>query len=250
MTKTPDGSRIGDIRRQWAKRMQSRQLANAVGCDYGNRSAKGEDMGEKKKKYTAVRRLTDNRFLNLYEMDALTDSGREFNYYFASRNGEQNLPLYTGKVPRNGIVIYPVWKKEPDKLVMIRQYRYPLDAWIYELPAGLVDEGESPSQAAIREMKEETGLSFEPYEGGDGAFRRPLFLGAGITDETSASVFGYADGVLSGEFMEDTESIEVLLVDKARARQILREERLSLRAGLLLMAFLKMGKDDPFAFLA
>lgn len=206
-------------------------------------------MGEKGKKYTAVRKLTDNRFLNLYEMDALTDGGREFNYYFASRNGEQELPLRTGKVPLNGIVIYPVWKKEPDKLVMIRQYRYPLDAWIYELPAGLIDEGESPSQAAVREMKEETGLSFEPYEGGEDAFRRPLFLGAGITDETSTSVFGYADGELSGEFMEDTESIEVLLIDQKEALRILREERVSLRAGFLLLAFLKMKKEDPFAFL-
>ena len=206
-------------------------------------------MEGKGKKYTGVRKLTDNRFLNLYEMDALTDSGRKFNYYFASRNKEQDLPLYTGKVPRNGIVIYPVWKKEPDKLVMIRQYRYPLDAWIYELPAGLIDEGESPSQAAVREMKEETGLSFEPYEGGEDAFRRPFFLGAGITDETSTSVFGYADGELSGEFMEDTESIEVLLVDKKEALRILREERISLRAGFLLMSFLKMEKENPFSFL-
>lgn len=206
-------------------------------------------MGEKGKKYTSVRQLTDNKFLNLYEMDALTDGGRKFNYYFASRNREQELPLYTGKVPLNGIVIYPVWKKEPDKLVMIRQYRYPLNAWIYELPAGLIDEGESPSQAAVREMKEETGLSFEPYEGGSDAFRRPLFLGAGITDETSTSVFGYADGELSGKFMEDTESIEVLLADQKEALRILREERISLRAGLLLMSFLKMRKEDPFAFL-
>lgn len=206
-------------------------------------------MEEKGKKYTAVRQLTDNKFLNLYEMDALTDGGRKFNYYFASRNKEQELPLYTGKVPLNGIVIYPVWKREPDKLVMIRQYRYPLNAWIYELPAGLIDEGESPSQAAVREMKEETGLSFEPYEGGSDAFRRPLFLGAGITDETSTSVFGYADGELSGKFMEDTESIEVLLADQKEALRILREERISLRAGLLLMCFLKMGKEDPFAFL-
>lgn len=206
-------------------------------------------MEEKGKKYTAVRQLTDNKFLNLYEMDALTDGGRKFNYYFASRNREQELPLYTGKVPLNGIVIYPVWKREPDKLVMIRQYRYPLNAWIYELPAGLIDEGESPSQAAVREMKEETGLSFEPYEGGGDAFRRPLFLGAGITDETSTSVFGYADGELSGKFMEDTESIEVLLADQKEALRILREERISLRAGLLLMCFLKMGKEDPFAFL-
>ena len=201
-------------------------------------------------KYTAVRKLTDNPFLNLYEMDALTDTGREFHYYFASRNREKELPLLTGKIPSNGIVIYPVWKKEPDKLVMIRQYRYPLDAWIYELPAGLIDEGESPTEAAIREMKEETGLDFMPYENGAEEFQKPFFLGAGMTDETSTSVFGYADGELSDRFMEDTESIEVLLVDREEALRILREERTSLRAGFLLMEFVKMSREDPFAFLS
>lgn len=206
-------------------------------------------MSGKGTKYTEVRKLTDNRFLNLYEMDALTDSGKSFNYYFASRNKEENLPLFTGTVQSNGIVIYPVWKEDADKLVMIRQYRYPLDAWIYELPAGLIDEGENASQAAIREMKEETGFAFEPYEGGDPAFRRPVYLGAGMTDETSTAVFGLASGEITDRFKEDTESIEVLLVDKREACRILQEERLSLRAAFLLMQFLQMKKDAPFAFL-
>ena len=59
-------------------------------------------MSGKGTKYTEVRKLTDNRFLNLYEMDALTDSGKSFNYYFASRNKEENLPLFTGTVQSNG----------------------------------------------------------------------------------------------------------------------------------------------------
>ena len=200
-------------------------------------------------KYTAVRKLTDNRFLNLYEMDALTNTGAPFNYYFASRNSEEKLPLLTGKLCSNGIVIYPIWKRNPEKIVMLRQYRYPLDAWLYELPAGLIDEGETASEAAVREMKEETGLTFTPYEGGNPSFRRPVYLGAGLTDETSTSVFGYADGEISGRFRESTESIEVLLVDKKEAARILKEERVSLRAAFLLMSFLRMDGAEPFAFL-
>ena len=206
-------------------------------------------MGKNTPKYTDIRKLTDNKFLNLYEMDALTDSGKPFHYYFASRNKEEALPLMTGKLQSNGIVIYPVMKDAPDKLVMIRQYRYPVDAWLYELPAGLIDEGENAQQAAVREMREETGLLFEPYEGGCQAFRRPVYLGAGMTDETSTTVFGFATGEITGRFKEDTESIEVLLVDKREALRILQEERLSLRAAFLLTIFLQMEKEMPFAFL-
>lgn len=201
------------------------------------------------KKFTAVRKLTDNKFLNLYEMDALTNKGEPFHYFFATRNKEETLPVLTGKLLSNGIVIYPIWKDDPQKIVMIRQYRYPLDKWIYELPAGLIDEGETASQAAVREMKEETGLDFLPYEGGNAALRRPFYLGAGMTDETSTAVYGFASGEISGRFREDSESIEVILADKKEAGRILREERVSLRAAFLLMEFLQMEKDTPFAFL-
>lgn len=61
---------------------------------------------------------------------------------------------------------------------MIRQYRYPLDDYLYELPAGLIDEGEGPSEAAIREMKEETGMDFEVYEGGNAAYLLLQFIHA------------------------------------------------------------------------
>lgn len=210
---------------------------------------KKEEGREQNKKYTALRKLTDNRFLNLYEMDALANDGSSFNYYFASRNKEENLPLLTGKVPSNGIVIYALLKEDPSKIVMIRQFRYPLGAYLFELPAGLIDEGENAHQAAVREMLEETGLIFTPFTEADPAYERPYFLGAGLTDETSTSVFGFAEGKISDAFVEKTESIEVLIVDKAEAKRILSKERISLRAAFLLMQFLTSDEKEPFAFL-
>lgn len=206
-------------------------------------------MTENDKKYTAIRRLTDNQFLNLYEMDALANDGAPFHYYFASRNREEELPLKTGRILQNGIVIYPIRKENPSQIVMIRQYRYPLDAYLYELPAGLIDEGETAREAAVREMREETGLIFEPFEHTDPIYERPYFLGAGLTDETSTSVYGYASGTVSSSLMETTERIEVLFVDKEEAKRIMGEERISLRAAFLLMHFIQADEREPFRFL-
>lgn len=182
-------------------------------------------------------------------MHALTDAGRPFDYFFVSRRKEERLKLYTKDIEAEGVVIYPICKEEPDKIIMIRQYRYPLDDYLYELPAGLIDAGETPSEAAVREMKEETGMDFEVYEAGNAAYRRPFFMGAGFTDESCNAVFGFASGAISRDEMEDTENIQVLIVDKQEAKRILAEEKVSIRAAYLLMHFIHADNNNAFAFL-
>lgn len=54
------------------------------------------------------------------------------------------------------VVIVPI--PEPGKVMLVRQYRYAVNAFLWELPAGSVDEGETPDQAARRECHEEIGL--------------------------------------------------------------------------------------------
>ena len=53
---------------------------------------------------------------------------------------------------------------EDKKLVMVRQYRKPADKVLLEVPAGKIDPGEKPLEAAVRELKEETGYTAEKVE--------------------------------------------------------------------------------------
>lgn len=199
------------------------------------------------KKFDKIHKLTDNPFLNLYQMDALDTKGMPFSYYFASRNDAEHIKIRTKSVRAEGIVIYAVTEEAQPRLVLIRQYRYPVDAFMYELPAGLIDGDETHGMAAAREMKEETGLDFIEYTGGRECYRRPYFMGPGFTDETSATVFGTVSGTVSDAFVEDTEEIQVILADKEKVRHILANERVSIRGAYLMMHFLHA--SEPFSFL-
>ena len=52
---------------------------------------------------------------------------------------------------------------ERDELLMVRQFRYPFHSVLLELPAGKLEPGEVPLEAAKREQKEETGTQAEEY---------------------------------------------------------------------------------------
>jgi ADP-ribose pyrophosphatase len=64
----------------------------------------------------------------------------------------------TVEVVRHSRSVVLVPMPEPGKVILVRQYRYAINAFLWELPAGSVDEGESPEQAARRECHEEIGL--------------------------------------------------------------------------------------------
>ena len=55
------------------------------------------------------------------------------------------------------MVLLPI--PAPGKIILIRQYRYTIDRWIWELPAGSLKPGEDPDEAAARECEEELGLA-------------------------------------------------------------------------------------------
>jgi ADP-ribose pyrophosphatase len=64
------------------------------------------------------------------------------------------------------------------QILLIRQYRYAAEQYLYEIPAGRLDPGEEPLQCAIRELREETGCTAEHVE-----FMFTMLTTPGFTDE-------------------------------------------------------------------
>lgn len=76
--------------------------------------------------------------------------------------------------------VLPILTPDDDdpEVLLIRQYRYAADGYLYEVPAGRLDAGENPEQCAHRELREETGYTAERVERLFTMFTTP-----GFTDE-------------------------------------------------------------------
>ena len=191
-----------------------------------------------------IRKLTNNRFLNLYELDAQFRDGSRAPYYVASRRkSPEQIKAATHDNDPDGVILYGVHGENRDKLVLIRQFRYPINGYVYEFPAGLVEQGEDMLEAGIREMYEETGLHFEAI-----GTAKPFFMTVGMTDESCGTVFGYCSGEPTAAHQEGTEDIQVVLADRAECRRILKEENVALPCGYMMMHFIA-SEGDPLAFL-
>ncbi|MDR0879871.1 MAG: NUDIX hydrolase [Clostridioides sp.] len=100
---------------------------------------------------------------------------------------------------------------DEDKLVLVKQYRKPIEKAIIELPAGKLEIGENPKECAMRELKEETGYTAENLK-----LIHKFYSTAGFSNE---QIFIYiASGLTPGETKYDRdEFIDVMEVDLAEA---------------------------------
>ena len=194
-----------------------------------------------------IEKKTSNRFLNFYEFEAIHRDGSVSPYYVSSRAKETSqLKAVSHQNKPDGVILYGVYGEKKDQVVLIRQYRYPLGGYVYEFPAGLVEENEDMLEAGIREMYEETGLTFTPVEAG--SYSRPFFTTVGMTDESCGTVFGYCSGEPTSSHQEASEEIQVVIADKEECRRILKEENVAIMCAYMLMHFIA-SEGDPLKFL-
>ena len=110
---------------------------------------------------------------------------------------------------------------EEPQILLMRQYRYAADGYIYEIPAGRLDEGESPEACALRELKEETGCSAERIEPLTTILTTP-----GFTDEVIHLFM--ATGITHGEHnREADEFVDLMVVRLSEALELVREGQIT-----------------------
>ena len=184
---------------------------------------------------TEVQQVTDFKHINTFRA-TFEHRGRTGQWLYVSRD----LPKREG-IPQS-VAIAPMLG---GKLVLIKQYRVPLQDYVIELPAGLVEPGHSIAETAAKELKEETGLTLKRI-----VHVSPIILNSpGLTDESTCCVFAEVEGEVTTAGTEHSEDIEVLVLGKQDVRELLsrRDVKIDAKCWILIYMGFALAGDDFLA---
>ena len=164
---------------------------------------------------TKIIKKTGGKFLHLYDLVYKTKNGKEKVYEMISRNDniKRGEDILNDKI--RGVVILAF--TEDNKLLINKEFRMACNTYIYNLPAGLIEEGETPAEAAKRELFEETGMEMI----GLIAVTEPYYTADGYTNERSVMVYCKVKGEPTNKNESEDEDITPMLIDADEARKIL-----------------------------
>jgi ADP-ribose pyrophosphatase len=118
------------------------------------------------------------------------------------------------------------------RVVLVRQYRHGIRQMALEIPGGVVDAGESPQEAALRELREETGYVPQSIK-----FLGRVHPNPAIQGNWSSSYLAEGCRLEAATHPDPFEDIEVVLVSRAEIPALIRREEITNSMVLNALAF-------------
>lgn len=132
---------------------------------------------------------------------------------YTTKSGENRYWAYIERTNETkAAVVIPVIRKT-NQIILIKQFRVPVNNYVIEFPAGLIDKEEPIEKAALRELKEETG-----YNGQVKQVSPLLLTSSGLSSEAIYLVWVDVEDKPGKTELEDTEEIETLLLPLTNAK--------------------------------
>lgn len=174
-------------------------------------------------KFKGIKKREEGKFITRYDITYETVDKKEKIYEIISRNRElDSLEALNGKKPDSVVII--ATDESGEKLLLNKEFRMAVGDWVYNFPAGLIDEGEEPNESAKRELWEETGL--ELYEIDD--FIGTSYSAVGFSNEINVCVVGKARGTFRPS-TSTVEEIEPKWYTKEELRELLKTGKFAAR---------------------
>lgn len=173
------------------------------------------------------KKVKDGKYLKNYEITYLNKSGKEKKYEIVSRRELASIEDVGGAPSGVSVVA-----THEGKLLLLHEFRMGVNRTIYNLCAGMIEEGESIEECISRELYEETGLSVKRIK----KILPPSFAAVAISDTTTYIAFVEAEGDFADHSSEN-EQIDAAFYSKEEVKELLETEPFSSRAQMAAYFF-------------
>lgn len=171
----------------------------------------------------SIDKIHEGKYIFRYNLKYQLTDGNEKVYEMISRDKNIQTEADLKEHPVDAVVII-MENESRDKILINKEFRLATGRFVYNFPAGLIDPGENPQEAARRELKEETGLDILKIEDVIGE----SYSAVGFSNEKNLCVVGVAGGELS-ESCFAVEEITPGWYTKEEVRRLLKTEPFAAR---------------------
>lgn len=173
------------------------------------------------------RKVKDGKYLKNYELIYRNKKGREKTYEIVGRHEIADVTQLGNHISGVSIVAYC-----DDRILLLKEFRMAVNRKIYNLCAGMIEEGESIEECISRELYEETGLQVKKIL----KILNPSFSAVGISDIKTQIAFVEVEGAMEDN-TSDNEEIEAAFYTREEVRKLLETEEFSARAQMAAYFF-------------
>ena len=168
-------------------------------------------------KYKGYTKIHQGKYITRFDLHYQTEAGRAKDYEMVARTPELGDFASLHDHPAEAVVLI-LHDESGEKILLNREFRMAIGCAVYTFPAGLIDPGETPDQAAERELREETGLQLTGVK----THLYNSYGAVGFSNEKTLCVVGTADGTFAPSTSAE-EEIEAGWYTREQVRQLIRE---------------------------
>jgi len=171
--------------------------------------------------------IKDGKYLKNYELTYLNKNSHEKKYEIVSRNTIKSIDDIGNH--SNGVSIIATMD---DKMLLLKEFRMGVNRYVYNLCAGMLEEGETLEECVARELYEETGLELLEIT----QILRPSFAAVAISDVKTHTVFAKVTGTFEDHTSEN-EMIQPGFYSKDEIKRLLEVAEFSSRSQIAAYYF-------------